>query len=85
MGPLDSSPIEAAASKPTKSRIPSRIPPSTPPPVIPKREVWPGSNIVSVFPFSPPLKMITSARISIGTNETSANVSIARIASRTPK
>ena len=45
------------------------MPPSTPPPVIPKSEVSPGSNIVSVFPFLPPLTMITNARISIGTNE----------------
>ena len=53
--------------------------------MIPNNDVSPGLNIVSVFPFSPPLKMITSARISIGTNETAAKVSIARIASRTPK
>ena len=46
------------------------MPPSTPPPVTPNTDVSPGLNIDSVFPPSPPLTMITSARISIGTNET---------------
>ncbi len=73
-GSSDSSPIEAAASKPTKRRMPSRMPPSTPPPVTPNNDVWPGSNIVSVLPSLPPLAMITIARITIGTNETAANV-----------
>ena len=45
----------------------------------------PGLNIVSVFPSLPPLAMITIARITIGMNETSAKVSIARIAIRIPK
>ncbi len=61
------------------------MPPSTPPPVMPNSDVSPGLNMESVFPSSPPLTMITNARISIGTNETTANVSIARMAMRTPK
>ena len=61
------------------------MPPSTPPPVMPKTEVLLGSNIDSVLPSFPPLPMITTPRISIGMNETIAKVSMARIASRTPK
>ncbi len=82
-GSCASSPIEAAASNPTKSRMPSRTPPSTPPSTS-KSDVSFGLNIESVFPFFPPFAMITIARITIGTNEHTANVSIARTATRTP-
>ena len=41
-----SSPIEAAASKPTNSRMPSSTPPSTPPPLIPSSEVSFGLNML---------------------------------------
>ena len=47
-------------------------------------EVVPGLNICSVFPFSPPWKMIASARIGIAVNEIAAKVSISPIASRMP-
>jgi hypothetical protein len=39
---LDSSPIDAAASKPTKRRMPRSTPPRTPPPVTPNHDVSPG-------------------------------------------
>jgi hypothetical protein len=39
----------------------------------------------SEMPSSPPFARITTARISMGTNETAANVSIARTATRTPR
>ena len=60
-GSEDSSPSEAAASKPTNRRIPRRTPPSTPPPVMPSHEVSLGLNIENVTPSSPPLPTITSA------------------------
>ncbi len=84
-GSEDSSPSEAAASNPTKRRIPSRTPPSTPPPVTPSHDVSFGLNIEKVTPSSPPLATITIPRITIGTNETSAKVSIAPTAMRMPR
>ena len=47
-------------------------------------EVVDGLKTSSVFPFSPPWKMMARARISIGVNEIAAKVSIAPIAIRTP-
>ena len=84
-GSCDSSPIDAAASKPTKSRIPSSTPPSTPPPVTPNQDVSLGLKTESEIPLSPPFARITIARISIGTNDSAAKVSIARTATRTPR
>src|SRR6476661_6912024 len=74
-----SSPIDAAASKPTNSRMPSITPENT---VL--TDVVDGLNICSVLPLSPPWKMIARARIVIAVNETAANASIALIASRMP-
>ena len=75
-----SSPSDAAASNPTNSRMPS-ITPSK----MVLIDVVPGLNICSVFPFSPPWKMIASARIVIdGERESLRSVSISPIASRMP-
>jgi hypothetical protein len=52
---------------------------------MPNSDVSPGLNMLSVFPLSPPLAMMISASSSIGMNEIAANVSIARIAIRTPR
>jgi hypothetical protein len=75
-----SSPIDAAASKPTKSRMPSSTPEKTVP-----MPVVPGLKAAIELPLSPPLAMMTSARISMGTNEIAAKVSMARMAMRTPR
>ena len=76
--------MDAAASKPTKRRMPRSTPPRTPPPSTPNHDVCPGSNIENVMPSFPPFAMITTPRISIGTNETAAKVSIAPTAIRMP-
>ncbi len=57
----------------------------TPPTVTPKSDVSPGLNTDSVLPSAPLGTMIAKARISIGMNESAANVSIAPIAIRTPR
>ena len=74
-----SSPIEAAASKPTNSRIAS----STPLNAV-EIDVVPGLKTDSVLPSAPPLTTITTPSSSIGTNEIADIVSIAPIAMRTP-
>ena len=74
-----SSPIDAAASKPTKSRIASSTPSNDV-----EIEVVPGLKTDSVLPSAPPLTTITTPRNSIGMNEIADSVSMAPIAMRTP-
>ena len=78
-GACISSAIDAAASKPTKSRIAKRMPLKT---VF--TDVSPGSNTDSVFPASPPWAMIEMARIRNGMAEMPARTSTPRTARRTP-
>ena len=63
---------------------PEEHPAEDAPPVRSRSPVSPGSKTLSEIPSAPPFATITIARISIGTNETAANVSIAPTAMRTP-